>query len=213
MESLFLFGTYLWMVFSQVWVWVTGVVFGIEEVLERVSPGYRKRLNRYIPPQWRKWLLWGGFVLLVFFSSFSAWKDEHDKVGEQQAALDRQAQEQQRPRRIVKREEFIQALRAAGPMALNLSCIDGDRNAAELFTDLYDLFLAGGWVIRDTTNRGGGSWIGVRVVVADRNVAPPGAALMVKLLGQNEIAARLVEHPTHPALTSETFSVEIGFRP
>jgi hypothetical protein len=115
--------------------------------------------------------------------------------------------------RIQKRGEFLRALQEAGSATLDLNCIQGDRDTARLFGDLHDLFLAGGWTVRNKAQVSGGSWTGVRVVVKNRETASSRAVLLVELLRQNGIFAAIVEYPTHVALTSEIFMVDVGFRP
>lgn len=187
----------------------------------------RRRYGWEVPNNWYVWIV----IVCLMMGMFSAWRDEHTKaqprIGEEvQAKIDsltqanqqlqqkvetlQRQQRQLTPRQIVKRKEFLSALREAGPVMLDIACMAGDKDAADLYTDLHYLLLAGGWVIKDKRTVNGTPWTGVRVAVKDRNVPPSGAVLMVELLQQNGIAGYLVETP---ALALDMFSVEIGYKP
>jgi hypothetical protein len=137
---------YLWAVFWNWWGMVTGLLFVIDKTLEWFWAGYRAWLNQTVPTETRRRFFWRALFVFVLISGFLAWEDEHRKVGEKQAEINRLTtaktqvaeareqiatlQRQLRSRRIEKRSEFIRALREAGPTTLNMRYIVLQRDLA-----------------------------------------------------------------------------------
>jgi hypothetical protein len=115
-------------------------------------------------------------------------------------------------RRITKKDEFVQALRAVGPAAVKLEYVD-DRDALFLYGQLYELFTASGWTAEQRAQMHGVSWIGVHVAVQDRHAVPPRAIELVKQLRANGIVSGLVLEPHPAAFEKVAFIVRVGYRP
>jgi hypothetical protein len=86
-------GEYIWAVFANLWWVVTAILFALEQLLGLVWPNYRAWVDRTFPADKRWKFVKRTVFVAVLVSGFLAWKDEHERVGEKQETIDRQAGE------------------------------------------------------------------------------------------------------------------------
>jgi hypothetical protein len=158
---------YLLVVFWNWWSIVTGILFALDQLLECLFPRYCDRLNRRFPIEVRrKRFLWT-LLFIIFLSGFLAWKDEHHKVDEKQAEINRQAGEikevsgakkeveqlrkevaelrkKEQGRHLSKEEErdLIRSVSALGPHGVIINHENGDDKAHAFAEELVAMFNA-----------------------------------------------------------------------